>query len=26
MSRFIAGAASGKPFLDPVKITGTAHL
>jgi aryl-alcohol dehydrogenase-like predicted oxidoreductase len=26
LSRFIAGAASGKPFLDPVKITGTAHL
>ena len=26
MSRFIAGAAAGKPFLDPVKVTGTAHL
>lgn len=26
MSRFIAGAAAGKPFLDPVKVSGTAHL
>ena len=26
MSRFIAGAAAGKPFLDPVKVAGTAHL
>ena len=26
MARFIAGAAAGKPFLDPVKVTGTAHL
>ncbi|MEO8757801.1 MAG: aldo/keto reductase [Devosia sp.] len=26
MSRFIAGAAAGKPFLDPIKVTGTAHL
>ena len=26
MARFIAGAAAGKPFLDPVKVSGTAHL
>ncbi|WP_421758749.1 aldo/keto reductase [Devosia sp.] len=26
MSRFIAGAASGKPFLDPVKVSGQATL
>jgi len=26
MSRFLAGAAAGKPFLDPVKVVGTAHL
>lgn len=26
MSRFIAGAAVGKPFLDPVKVAGTARL
>ena len=26
MSRFIAGAAAGKPFLNPIKVTGTAHL
>ncbi|GLQ56322.1 aldo/keto reductase [Devosia nitrariae] len=26
MSRFIAGAAAGKPFLDPVKVSGAAHL
>lgn len=26
MARFIAGAAAGRPFLDPVKVTGTAHL
>lgn len=26
MSRFIAGAAAGKPFLDPVKVSGMAHL
>jgi predicted dehydrogenase/aryl-alcohol dehydrogenase-like predicted oxidoreductase len=26
MARFIAGAASGKPFLNPVKVMGTAHL
>ncbi|MBI4923220.1 MAG: aldo/keto reductase [Devosia nanyangense] len=26
MSRVIAGAAAGKPFLDPVKVMGTAHL
>ncbi|MEQ1899288.1 MAG: aldo/keto reductase [Devosia sp.] len=26
MARYIAGAASGKPFLDPVKVVGTAHL
>jgi predicted dehydrogenase/aryl-alcohol dehydrogenase-like predicted oxidoreductase len=26
MARFIAGAVSGKPFLDPVKVAGTAHL
>ena len=26
MSRFIAGAAAGKPFLDPIKVIGTAHL
>ncbi len=26
MSRFVAGAASGKPFLDPVKISGMASL
>jgi predicted dehydrogenase/aryl-alcohol dehydrogenase-like predicted oxidoreductase len=26
MARFIAGAAAGQPFLDPVKVSGTAHL
>ena len=26
MARFIAGAAAGRPFLDPVKVAGTAHL
>ena len=26
MARFIAGAASGKPFLDPIKVSGSAHL
>jgi predicted dehydrogenase/aryl-alcohol dehydrogenase-like predicted oxidoreductase len=26
MSRLVAGAASGKPFLDPVKTLGVAHL
>ena len=26
MARFVAGAAAGKPFLDPVKVGGTAHL
>jgi predicted dehydrogenase/aryl-alcohol dehydrogenase-like predicted oxidoreductase len=26
VSRFIAGAAAGKPFLDPIKVNGTAHL
>jgi predicted dehydrogenase/aryl-alcohol dehydrogenase-like predicted oxidoreductase len=26
MSRFIAGAAAGRPFLDPVKVSGAAHL
>lgn len=26
MSRFIAGAAMGKPFADPVKVAGTAKL
>ena len=26
MARLIAGAAAGKPFLDPVKVAGTAHL
>lgn len=26
MSRFIAGAAAGKPFLDPIKVAGTARL
>lgn len=26
MARFIAGAAAGKPFLDPVKVAGAAHL
>jgi predicted dehydrogenase/aryl-alcohol dehydrogenase-like predicted oxidoreductase len=26
MSRFIAGAATGKPFLDPIMTAGTAHL
>ena len=26
MSRFIAGQAAGKPFLDPIKVAGTAHL
>jgi predicted dehydrogenase len=25
-SRLIAGAAAGKPFLDPVEVKGTAHL
>ncbi|WDR03017.1 aldo/keto reductase [Devosia algicola] len=26
MSRFIAGVATGKPFLDPIKVVGTAKL
>jgi len=26
MSRFVAGAASDKPFLDPIKVSGMAHL
>jgi predicted dehydrogenase/aryl-alcohol dehydrogenase-like predicted oxidoreductase len=26
MARFVAGVAAGKPFLDPVKVAGTAHL
>ncbi|HVY49966.1 MAG TPA: aldo/keto reductase [Devosia sp.] len=26
MSRLLAGAVAGKPFLDPVKVVGTAHL
>ncbi|MEP7241817.1 MAG: aldo/keto reductase, partial [Devosia sp.] len=26
MARFIAGAAAGKPFLDPVTVSGAAHL
>ena len=26
MSRFVAGAVAGKPFLDPVKVSGAAHL
>ena len=26
MSRFVAGAAAGKPFLDPIKVSGSAHL
>ncbi len=26
MARLVAGAASGKPFLDPVKVTGSGHL
>src|SRR6185437_9912576 len=26
MARLIAGAAAGKPFLDPVKVGGAAHL
>ncbi len=26
MARFIAGAAAGKPFLDPVKVMGTATI
>ena len=26
IARFIAGAAAGKPFLDPVKVVGSAHL
>jgi predicted dehydrogenase/aryl-alcohol dehydrogenase-like predicted oxidoreductase len=26
MSRLIAGAAAGRPFLDPIKVMGTAHL
>ena len=26
MSRFVAGAASGKPFLDPIKVSGMANL
>ncbi len=26
MARLIAGAASGKPFLDPVEVSGIAHL
>src|SRR5258708_8168252 len=26
MARLIAGAAAGKPFLDPAKVAGVAHL
>jgi predicted dehydrogenase/aryl-alcohol dehydrogenase-like predicted oxidoreductase len=26
MARFIAGAAAGKPFLDPIKVSGAAHF
>jgi len=26
MARFVAGAAAGRPFLDPVQVLGTAHL
>jgi len=26
MVRFVAGAAVGKPFLDPIKVAGSAHL
>lgn len=26
MARLIAGAAAGKPFLDPVKVSGAAHF
>ncbi|MEO5805499.1 aldo/keto reductase [Devosia sp.] len=26
MSRYIAGVAAGKPFLDPIKVSGTAKL
>jgi predicted dehydrogenase/aryl-alcohol dehydrogenase-like predicted oxidoreductase len=26
MARFLAGAVSNKPFLDPVKVAGSAHL
>jgi predicted dehydrogenase len=26
MARLIAGAAAGRPFLDPVKVAGVAHL
>ena len=26
MARFVAGAAAGKPFLDPLKVSGSAHL
>ncbi|WEK48551.1 MAG: aldo/keto reductase [Candidatus Kaistia colombiensis] len=26
MTRLIAGAASGKPFLDPIQVQGSAHL
>jgi len=26
MARFIAGAAAGKPFLDPIKVSGTATI
>jgi predicted dehydrogenase/aryl-alcohol dehydrogenase-like predicted oxidoreductase len=26
MARLVAGAAAGKPFLDPVKVAGAAHL
>jgi predicted dehydrogenase/aryl-alcohol dehydrogenase-like predicted oxidoreductase len=26
MARFIAGAAAGKAFLDPIKVSGAAHL
>jgi predicted dehydrogenase/aryl-alcohol dehydrogenase-like predicted oxidoreductase len=26
VSRFIAGVVAGKPFLDPVKVAGVAHL
>ncbi|KKB09247.1 aldo/keto reductase [Devosia chinhatensis] len=26
MARLLAGAVSGKPFADPVKVAGTAHL
>jgi predicted dehydrogenase/aryl-alcohol dehydrogenase-like predicted oxidoreductase len=26
MARFLAGVAAGRPFLDPIKVAGTAHL